>query len=262
MRKTALSTLTLMATLAAAAPGAAQTRDACLDAARALTGSQARWEDTRGRDTRRDGNVRWVSADGSSGRCRLDSRGAVYEVRVDSWGRGPWSGGRPGSGYPGNGQPGTGANRYGLTEEFGYDRRGADYSSTETRTLSACQAACRDDARCLAYTFSAQQGRCWLKSRVHEAQASRDMVTGYKLADWANDGGSGWGSLTEEWDLDRRGNDYQDYRADSLGECKQECLDDNRCRAYTFDTRTRTCYLKDRANAPLRNEGMVTGYKQ
>ena len=262
MRKIALLTSMLLAALGVAAPGAAQTRDACLDAARALTGAQARWEDSRGSDYRRDGFARWRSADGSYGSCRIDDRGAVYEVRVETWGRGPFSGSRPGTTYPGTGSyPGGAGGRYGLTEEFGYDRRGADYTSVATRVLSACQAACRDDARCVAYTFGAQEGRCWLKSRVTEAQASRDMVTGYKLEDVGGGGGS-WGRLTEEWDLDRRGNDFDTFRADGLAQCKQQCLDENRCRAYTFDSRTRTCYLKDRVNAPQRNDGMVTGYKQ
>ena len=271
MRRTAPWTVALSLALGAVMPSSAQTgRDACLDAARALVRQQARWDQSRKGDYRDDA-LQWVANDGTWGTCRLDSRGNVYEVRVEAWGRGGTSGypggGYPpaGGGYPPGGNPGGGSqgNRYGLSEEFGYDRRGSDYATLDARTLSQCQIACRDDSRCLAYTFSARESRCWLKSRMNEAQISRDMVTGYKLEDWSDGGGgNGWGNLTEEWDFDRRGNDFDDFRVDSVAQCKQECRDDNRCRAYTYDTRTRTCYLKDRANTPQRSAGMVTGYKQ
>lgn len=68
--------------------------------------------------------------------------------------------------------------------------------------------------------------------------------------------------ITREWGYDRRGNDYDTFRARSLAACVEACRDDRRCRAYTYDTRDDTCYLKDRVNSSQRNEAMVTGYKQ
>lgn len=68
--------------------------------------------------------------------------------------------------------------------------------------------------------------------------------------------------LTEERGLDRRGNDYVDFRARDLLDCQDSCRRDDRCRAYTFDTIDRTCFLKSRVNTQQRNRDMVTGYKE
>ena len=144
-----------------------------------------------------------------------------------------------------------------LTREQGYDRRGNDYTSFRARSLSACVEYCRDDWRCHAYTYDTRNGTCYLKDRVNSSQRNDAMVTGYKR----EDGSGGELGLTEERGYDRRGNDYRSFRARGLADCMGACRKDGRCRAYTYDTRNESCYLKDRVNSPLRNEVMVTGYK-
>ncbi len=68
--------------------------------------------------------------------------------------------------------------------------------------------------------------------------------------------------ITREQGYDRRGNDYTSFRARSLADCVETCREDRRCRAYTYDTRNGTCYLKDRVNSSQRKDSMVTGYKR
>lgn len=68
--------------------------------------------------------------------------------------------------------------------------------------------------------------------------------------------------VTEEEGWDRRGNDYNSFRARNLSECKRSCAGESRCRAYTFDTRNSECFLKDRVNKAQRNGVMVTGVKE
>mgnify|MGYP002382467333 CR=1 FL=1 len=68
--------------------------------------------------------------------------------------------------------------------------------------------------------------------------------------------------LFVERGFDRRGSDYVDFRARDLFDCKDSCRRDERCRAYTFDTVERTCWLKSRVNSQQRDRDMVTGYKQ
>ncbi len=233
--------------LIAAAPLPAQSgREACADAARALVRQQTSWDEARYGAT--TDTLRWRASDGTRGTCRLDSRGRVYEVKVEQWG----SGGDIIIGPPGGGGE--------LTEERGMDRRGDDYTNFGARSLSDCKSACRRDGRCLAYSFSVRDGRCWLKSRVNSPHLNRDMITGYKSS--GSGGGGSGGRLTEEWGYDRRGNDYTSFRADGLGDCQSACRRDGRCRAYTFDTRNRACYLKDRVNSGQADSGMVTGYKE
>jgi hypothetical protein len=68
--------------------------------------------------------------------------------------------------------------------------------------------------------------------------------------------------VTEEEGWDRRGNDYNSFRGGSLSDCKRACSRENRCRAYTYDTRNGECFLKDRVNKAQRNGVMVTGVKE
>lgn len=232
--------LALSPALAAAQPA----RDACADAARALVRQQTQWEESS-RTFGAPDVLYWRASDGSRGSCRLDSRGRVVEVRVDEWGREDievWPPGAPS----------------GITEERGYDREGGDYESIRTSSLGECQAACLRDSRCLAYSFSSLQARCWLKDRVPPSRPDREKVTGVRSG--APGGGHGE-SLTEEWDSDRRGGDYRSFRTDRLSLCQDACRDESRCRAYTFDSREAVCYLKDRVGPAFGISGRVTGVK-
>lgn len=67
-----------------------------------------------------------------------------------------------------------------LTEEWNSDRRGGDYRSFRTDRLGLCQEACRDEARCRAYTFDPRAAVCYLKDRVGPAFALEGRVSGYK----------------------------------------------------------------------------------
>jgi hypothetical protein len=236
----------LIVTVAAPALCAAQSaREACADAARALVRQQTSWEESS-RAFGAPDVLYWRAWDGTRGRCRLDERGRVVEVRVDRWGP------EEVEVWPPDGTPS------GITEERGYDREGGDYQSIRTSSLGECQAACLRDPRCRAYSFSSLQARCWLKDRVPPARPDREKVTGVRRG-W--DGETGGGPLTEEWNFDRRGGDYRDFRTDRLAICQEACRDERRCRAYTFDPRESVCYLKDRVGPAFEIPGRVTGVK-
>jgi hypothetical protein len=151
-----------------------------------------------------------------------------------------------------------------LSEEYGFDHPGGDYNSFQTSTLSGCKSACRRDRRCQAYTYLSRKQECYLKEQVGPTGRSNDAVTGVKEG-YGEGGGRGnggrGGHLTEEWGYDRSGNDYRSFDVRTMGECKRACGEDRRCQAYTFLTRTTTCYLKDRAGYPQRQNGAVTGAK-
>ncbi|MEP7011097.1 MAG: PAN domain-containing protein [Acidobacteriota bacterium] len=68
-----------------------------------------------------------------------------------------------------------------LTEERGYDRRGADYRRFDSYSVDRCKNACAEDDRCQAYTFDRRDNRCYLKDEVRESERNRDMVTGRKV---------------------------------------------------------------------------------
>ncbi|HEX2224398.1 MAG TPA: PAN/Apple domain-containing protein, partial [Thermoanaerobaculia bacterium] len=200
------------------------------------------------RECRQDGRCQAYTFIRSSRECFLKSRvnnpqrngDAVTGYKTD----------RP---FPGDGGGGWGGGR--LTEETGQDRRGNDYDSFRVRDLNDCQRECRQSDRCRAYTFIRSSRECFLKDRVNSAQRNGDAVTGYKTD-------SPGGRLTEEVGLDRKGNDYSDFRVRDLEDCQRECRQDGRCQAYTYIRGSRQCYLKDRINSAQRNGDAVTGYKQ
>ncbi|MEO7794852.1 MAG: PAN domain-containing protein [Thermoanaerobaculia bacterium] len=152
----------------------------------------------------------------------------------------------------------------GLTEEYGLNRRGADYRNFEADGLRTCQEACKGDTRCRAYAYNLNRRICYLKSQVTEATSDREVTSGVKQGWGGGEGGGGGGqaNLTEERGLDRRGSDYSDFRARDLFDCQDSCRRDDRCRAYSFDTRDRSCWLKERVNSQQHNRDMVTGYKE
>lgn len=153
----------------------------------------------------------------------------------------------------------------GMTEEPNVNRRGADYRQFTADGLRLCQESCKGDTRCRAYSYNLNSRTCYLKAQVPGPSSDREVISGVKEG-WSGgpggDGSGGQARLTEERGLDRRGNDYTDFRVRDLLECQQSCRRDDRCRAYTYDTIERVCWLKDRINSQQRNRDMVTGYKE
>ncbi|HTQ79332.1 MAG TPA: PAN/Apple domain-containing protein [Thermoanaerobaculia bacterium] len=146
-----------------------------------------------------------------------------------------------------------------ISEEYGFDHPGGDYRSFLATDLKDCKRACRLDRRCQAYTFLSRKQECYLKDVINPAGRSLEAITGVKSG--YGGGPGGWGNLTEEWGYDRGGNDYSSFDSRGVTDCKRACATDRRCQAYTFLTRSSTCYLKDRAGFPRRTNGAVTGAK-
>lgn len=56
-------------------------------------------------------------------------------------------------------------------------------------------------------------------------------------------------------------NDYTKVYLETLAECQAACERQARCRAYTYNTRERMCYLKERAGRAERDSNCVSGVK-
>ncbi|MFY9820948.1 MAG: PAN domain-containing protein [Thermoanaerobaculia bacterium] len=165
-------------------------------------------------------------------------------------------------GYGGGPGPGPGGGGS-LSEERGSDYRGGDYTNFRSRGLGDCQDACRRDRRCQAYTFNGRTGVCYLKDRVGDRERNGETVTGRKGRDDEYDRPPhGGGELSREPGFDYYGNDYTNFRAPGDDGCRDECRRDRRCAAYSFNTRTGMCYLKDQAGPLRRNPDTVTGIKR
>ena len=52
-------------------------------------------------------------------------------------------------------------------------------------------------------------------------------------------------TITQRDGYEIRGHDYTDVRVSTLAACQQTCANEDRCRAYTYNTAEQKCFLKD-----------------
>ena len=64
-----------------------------------------------------------------------------------------------------------------------------------------------------------------------------------------------------ERSVDLPGHDYRNAQSQGAGECSSTCEAENRCRAWTYDMFTRSCWLKDAAPKRVYNTCCISGIK-
>lgn len=150
-----------------------------------------------------------------------------------------------------------------LTTEPGINRKGSDYNHFSTSEHAACRSACERDRRCRAYTFNSVESLCYLKDSVPGTSRDSRTVSGVKEGGgYPGDGsGGGWGDLSEEAGVNRKGSDYSRFETSEVRECRRACARDRRCQAYTYNVSDRLCYLKDRVPGASRDSRTVSGVK-
>jgi hypothetical protein len=65
----------------------------------------------------------------------------------------------------------------------------------------------------------------------------------------------------DEPGIDRYGSDYKDLQVQNLQECREVCLKEPQCRAFSFNRSANQCWLKN--SVPLRKENatFISGVK-
>jgi hypothetical protein len=147
----------------------------------------------------------------------------------------------------------AGPGRAAFTEEFGFDQPGDDLRRVRAEDLGACQQLCAEEWRCRAYTFNTRDRLCYLKGSERPLERRSDCITGVKRE--VEHG------LSERPGYNLEGNDYTSVFLRSLEECQQACHGDRICLAYTYNTRSRMCYLKDRVGTYRPRSDVVSGEK-
>jgi len=71
-----------------------------------------------------------------------------------------------------------------------------------------------------------------------------------------------YGNMQIYQSLQRPGGDYNNFYANNYEQCANACTRDSRCRAFDFDRRQKTCWLKDRVPRPVTNYDVVSGTKR
>jgi hypothetical protein len=150
------------------------------------------------------------------------------------------------------------------TYDENVDRPGGDYRRIDLTNADPklCQKTCLDDQKCRAWSYRKADGgapQCGLKERVLGRVDDRLAVSGIVRADVAD--------ATYDENVDRPGGDYRQFDLTEANPrlCQKSCLDETRCRAWSYrkpEGRTNGkphCALKDRAPATSNDRLNVTG---
>jgi len=140
--------------------------------------------------------------------------------------------------------------------QIGFDRPGADYTSSAERSAdpAACAARCDRDNRCRAWSF--------VYPTVPARIENPCCVSGVRGSGVIAPRGS-----RLEFGIDRLGGDYSNIEvaASPTGQtCADACAQDKRCRAWTYaragyGLSAPRCYLKDKVTPPRRRPCCISG---
>ena len=137
---------------------------------------------------------------------------------------------------------------------------GHDLSWRREETLQGCEAACRLDGECRAFTYNRTARACFLKSGYSRIERYPNAVSAVlvgllPLPDIPP------ATMAFRTNIDFEGGDYGDYRPVSFHECYTICERAEQCVAFSYITERRWCWVKSRLNSPVPREGVVSGVK-
>jgi hypothetical protein len=114
----------------------------------------------------------------------------------------------------------------------GFDSVGNDYHIETVGNEDECAIICNRDAKCVAMEFSNKTNKCYLKQGLGATSASRDGVLGLKTIGFRKN-------------TDYNGGDYLTFSTNDVYSCSQRCVQEAQCLAFTFNTETKLCWLKN-----------------
>ena len=122
-----------------------------------------------------------------------------------------------------------------------------DVKFLPVQTIASCDAICKEDNSCIAYTFNKQNRNCWLKTSIQSIfQINPDIATSaVKSVVVKSNLQSESASLQIFQNFDIASNDEVRGIANSNEEsCKATCLKEDSCAALTFNKTNNMCWLK------------------
>lgn len=122
-----------------------------------------------------------------------------------------------------------------------------DVKLSPSQTVETCDAMCKADKSCIAYTFNKQNRNCWLKSSIQSIfQINPDIaISAVKSAVVKNNLQPDSASLQIFENFDISTNDEVRGIANSNEDsCKAACMQDGDCAALTFNKINNMCWLK------------------
>jgi hypothetical protein len=125
-------------------------------------------------------------------------------------------------------------------------------------TVTDCEDRCEKDGSCLAFTFNTQNAACFLKSGAELAVSNPVVVSGYRES---ADSQIRRIDMTLKEATDYPGNDIDRQEATTLEACLVACEDESTCKAFTYVTWRRECWLKNGTGSAEPHDGLVSGVK-
>jgi PAN domain len=128
----------------------------------------------------------------------------------------------------------------------------------EASTADECEAQCRADQNCAAFTFNPVHSACFLKASVELAVSYPSAVSGIR-EDLKQSLGQAQMSIQEATDYP--GNDIGRQSGASFEACVLSCGETNACKAFTYVVQRHECWLKDGAGSAEVRDGLISGIK-
>lgn len=138
---------------------------------------------------------------------------------------------------------------------FGHDLPGMPLKNVST---AQCEEACVADRRCKAFTYNTRHGVCFLKSDGERVFRNPNAFAGYRIYLESRLRKS---SITIAERTDYPGNDYREIKEVGFGECSDSCEEDDRCLAFTYLAKRKSCWLKNAVSEPVESRITISGRK-
>jgi hypothetical protein len=129
-----------------------------------------------------------------------------------------------------------------------FDVETNDVKLSPFQTIASCDAMCKEDSSCIAYTFNKQNRNCWLKNSIQRIfQINPDIaISAVKSAVVKSNFQPENASLQIFQNFDIDSNDEVRGIANSNEEsCKATCIREDSCAALTFNKINNMCWLKN-----------------
>lgn len=169
---------------------------------------------------------------------------------------------------------------YGISVAGNRDFPGGNYAEFMTNHLDECVRTCADAHRCVAFAYEQYSRTCWLKDRIYDEVYVRGVKSGRKLPAHSPAPPPPPFPLPPPpppppqpmppphqpgieimFDTDLPGSDYRRFQSLSAEICSQACMEDHRCRAFTYNRANQLCWLKSRHPRARQRRGAVSGLK-
>lgn len=146
----------------------------------------------------------------------------------------------------------------GMMSQSDYDAIGFDYKTLKEKSFAECSQACESESRCQAFTYNKRFRLCLLKDDVVALIINQDADCGYRSNRKSEVRVTDFTAFS---DMDLAGGDYKHIDDTSYFACFMGCIGDKRCKAFSFITKKKQCWLKNNIGEPRGKKGVELGMK-